>query len=80
MEGAGESNWEGSIGKIKSLFEESSVDHIAHLEIVEKSIEKHVAEGIEDRMRQVEDRVVNKITTADTILKNIMEEFRINRT
>lgn len=45
--------------------EQSSIDHIKHLSLLEKNLDSMAASAIEDKLRPLEDKVAHRITTID---------------
>jgi hypothetical protein len=70
-EGGVTTSWEGKLNQLKRFLEDSSEKHIVHLRKMEKKMEKMIEFGLEEKLKPLEDKVNQKITSL---------EFRLQKT
>ena len=68
-EGGVNTTWEGKLNQLKRYLEESSRKHIIHLNQMEKNLDKIIEDGLEEKLKPLEDKINQKISSLEIRLQ-----------
>lgn len=74
-EGGVTTSWEGKLNQLKRFLEDSSDKHIVHLKRMEKKLEKMIEFGLEEKLKPLEDKINQKITSLEIRLQKSNKMF-----